>query len=204
MGRVGSTSSRRTRPPKCPHAFSPDGQLLVYTQTDPGMGRGIGTLSVEGEETAELLIQTAFDEGNPALSPDGQWIAYQSNESGQFEVVVRPFPNIEAGRWQFSSGGGQEPVWSPDGRELFYRDQGGGQVLSAPVQTDPTFQPGNPEVLFEGQYYPARGRTYDIAPDGQRFLMIKEGTETDDTSAAGQIIIVENWFEELKARVPVN
>ena len=145
-----------------PHAFSPDGQLLVYTQTDLDRGRGIGTLSVEGEGSAELLIQTEFDEGNPTLSPDGRWIAYQSNESGQFEVVVRPFPNVD-GRWQISSGGGQEPVWAPDGRELFYRDQSGDRVLSVPVETDPTCQPGNPVVLFEGQYYASLGRTYDMA-----------------------------------------
>ena len=142
VDRLTTNSNRQV-----PHAFSPDGQLLVYVETDPEMRQGIGTLSIENEGTTEMLIQTEFIEQNPALSSDGQWMAYQSDESGQFEVLVRPFPNVEDGRWQISSGGGRAPVWAPDSRELFYRDLSG-RVLSVPVQTDPTFEPGNAVVLF--------------------------------------------------------
>ena len=181
-----------------PQAFSPDGQLLVYLENAPDMGWGIGALSLEGQRTAELLIQTEFEERHPALSPDGQWMAYHSDESGQFEVLVRPFPNVDDGRWQISNSGGRSPVWAPDGRELFYRDLGG-RVLGVPVQTDSTFEFGDPAVLFEGQYLQQGHRSYDISPDGLRFLMVKE-----DGSAPEQIIVVESWFAELQRLVPVD
>ena len=146
------------------------------------------------------LLRTEFNERNPEISPDGNWLAYRSNASGQFEVYVRPFPDVDSGRWRVSTEGGAKPLWAPDGRELFYLAPGG-RMMAVSVQTDATFGAGNPEILFEGNYYfGGSGRHYDIAPDGQRFLMIKA---TDDASAP-VIILVQNWLEELKRRVPVD
>ena len=146
---------------------------------------------------------TEFNEWNAEISPDGLWMAYQSNASGQDEIYVQPFPDVDTGRWQISRGGGRQPLWGPDGRELFYRTTVG-VVMAVSVQPDPSFVAGNPAVVFEGSYFvgPA-GRTYDISPDGQQFLMIKEGAQATDSAAPAQLVLVQNWFEELKQIVPV-
>jgi serine/threonine-protein kinase len=143
---------------------------------------------------------------NAEVSPDGRWLAYQSNESGQFEVYVRPFPEVDGGRWQVSTGGGKKPLWARSSKELFYREPSGA-VMSASVESGPTFRAGNPTKLVEGGGYFAPllelGRTYDVSPDGQRFLMIKVGGESDQTAALPpSIVIVQNWSEELKRLVP--
>jgi serine/threonine-protein kinase len=167
-------------------------------------------------------METPFDEVNAALSPDGRWLAYQSNESGQHEVYVRPFPDVTGGRWQISTSGGSRPLWSSDGRELFYMATGGtvtayittagtlAAIMRVPIGRDGAFNAGVPVKLFEGPYFFASdvgttgfGRTYDVSADGQRFLMVKEA-EASETSAAARIVIVQNWFEELKRLVPSN
>ena len=138
---------------------------------------------------------------------DGLWLAYESNASGQYEIYVRPFPNVEDGQWLISRGGGSRPLWAPDGRELFYLAPGR-RLMAVPVetvQTEPSFAPGNAEEVFGGYYVAgggAFGRTYDISPDGERFLMIKE-SGSDETSST-EFILVLNWFEELKRLVPTN
>ncbi len=133
-------------------------------------------------------------------------MAYQSNESGQYEVYVRPFPDVNGGRWQVSSGGGGWPLWSPDGRELFYAGSEG--MMAVPIETEPTFTQGTVDLLFDlGPYstppVALTNRRIDISPEGDRFLMLKTGGGSDETAAATSIIIVQNWFEELKERVPV-
>ncbi|MDA2931194.1 hypothetical protein MYX84_14830 [Acidobacteria bacterium AH-259-O06] len=157
-------------------------------------------LSMEGEPTAEPLLQTQFSETRATISPEGGWMAYMSNESGQWEVFVRPFPNVDEGKWQISSDGGVAPVWGPDGQELFYRN--GETMMVVRIKTEPIFTAGNPEVLFTGRYFTGAARHYDISADGQRFLMIKEGGQTEETSARDELIIVLNWFEELQRLVP--
>ena len=154
-------------------------------------------MSVEGEPTSQVLLQSQFYEGRPGLSPDGRWISYESDETGRFEIYVRPFPNVEEGKWQISSNGGFRSVWAPEGRELFYRS--GEAMMVVSIETEPTFTPGRPKVLFTGRYFAGAGRNYDISPDGQRFLMIKAEEE-----AAAQINVVLNWFEELKRLAPTN
>ncbi len=135
------------------------------------------------------------------ISPDGNWIAYTSNESGRDEVYVRPFPNVEEGKWQISRDGGTEPFWHPKGQELFYRNGRALEVVS--IKTEPNFTAGSPEVLFTGRYTSGLPVTnYDISPDGQRFLMIKEAEEEEGQQ--GQINVVLSWFEELKRLVPTN
>ena len=134
-------------------------------------------------------------------------MAYQSDESGQFEIYVRPFPNVEDGRWQVSNAGGTRPLWSRDGRELFYlAGQARVRLMVVPVQTVPTFVPENPQELLEWPYSTLRGdgRPYDVSPDGQRFLAINTvPLETDADVLPPQINIVLNWFQELKEKVPV-
>ncbi len=133
-------------------------------------------------------------------------MAYQSDESGQSEIYGRPFPNVEDGRWQVSTAGGIYPLWSRDGRELFYlAGQAGGSLTVVPVQTDPTFVPENPQELLEWPYLTTgEGRTYDVSPDGQRFLAVNTiPLQADGDVSPPQINVVLNWFEELKARVPV-
>ncbi|HYA40498.1 MAG TPA: hypothetical protein VEF34_04310, partial [Syntrophobacteraceae bacterium] len=140
----------------------------------------------------------------------GRWIAYESNESGKYEIYVRPFPDVNNGKWQVSTGGGDSPLWSHDGRELFYHS--GDAAMAVAVETMPTFKPGKPVMLFRGAYYRgAFGTTdltyWDISPDDKRFLMIKPPASTGATTAAPaprqKINIVLNWTEELKQRVPI-
>ena len=188
-------------------AFSPDGTRLVIHETRPATGRDLVVLSLDGERPSEPLLATEFGERSAELSPDGRWLAYVSNASGRDEVYVQPFPNVDEGRWQISTSGGIQPVWAPDGGELLYRAPDGA-VMRVPVQTQPTFTAGNGEVVFEGSYLVnapvVPERTFDIAPDGQRFLMIKEDVPGNETAEEPHIVVVQNWFEELKARVPVN
>ena len=138
------------------------------------------------------------------ISPDGHWLAYQSDDSGQFQIVVRPFPNVDGGRWTISPGGGTKPVWARSGRELFYLD-GANALTVVSVHTGPTFSADTPTKLFDGPYLAAgeMDRTYDVSPDGQRFLMIKNAAGGDQASTPASMIVVVNWVEELKAKVPM-
>jgi serine/threonine-protein kinase len=175
------------------HSISPDGKRLVFGNV--GTPRDLLVLSMEGERTSQPLFQSQFNETRGRISPDGHWIAYESDESGQQEIYIRPFPNVEEGKWQISRDGGTEPAWSPLGQELFFRN--GGAMMVVGIKTEPTFMPGSPVVLFTGRYTSGIAVNYDISPDGQRFLMIKE-----DEGQPGQINVVFNWFEELKRLVP--
>ncbi len=138
------------------------------------------------------LLATPFVEAFPAFSPDGRWVAYQSNESGRFEVYVQPFPG-PGGKWQVSTVGGLRPRWSANGRELFFRS--GGRMMAAPIQPGLTFASGTAQVLFEGQFAPP----YDVNADG-RFLMVRDEQQADPT----QLRFVLNWFVELKRAAPPN
>ncbi len=183
-----------------PQAFSPDGTVLVFD--DPNSGYDLGMLSIEGDRTSTLLLNTEFRERHAALSPDGRWIAYQSDESGQYEVYVRPFPDVNTGRWQVSNDGGEWPLWAPDGRALFY--VGAQAMMSVAIETEPTFILGTRESLFDKEPYwtppiAPQNRRVAISPDG-RFLLLK----SEDTAGPPSIVLVLNWFEELKRLVPRN
>jgi serine/threonine-protein kinase len=190
-----------------PTSVSPDGsQILVNIATGGATGAqaendDIAVVSREGRQTP--LLATMFGERNAEVSPDGRWLAYESDESGREEVYVRPFPDVQAGRWQVSTGGGRQPVWARDGRELFYLVPPG-RIMSAPIQPGASFVAGNPQLVVNGPYVaPNAARTYDVSPNGERFLMIKDAAASDKTSAPPSIIVVQGWFEELKRRVPV-
>jgi eukaryotic-like serine/threonine-protein kinase len=184
-----------------PVSYAPDGRLLVSVGV-AGQQRDIYLMNLEGKRTAVPLIHGKANELNGEVSPDGRWVAYDSDESGQFEIYVRPFPEAYGGsRWQISSAGGKQPVWSRDGKELFYRSYSGA-VVAVPVQMRPEFSPGRPATLFEGPYIGGSagggGRTYDVAPDG-RFLMVKGEAAREAT----KLIVVVNWFEELRRLAPL-
>jgi serine/threonine-protein kinase len=148
------------------------------------------------------LIQTMFGEIAPRVSSNGRWVAYQSNESGMPRIYVRPFPNVDAGGWQVSPNGGTRPLWARSGRELFY--QANGAMMAVPVRTtDSNFSYGNPTKLFDAApyYFGIAGHTFDVSPDGQKFLMIKNAAASDQ-SAAPSLIVAEHWTDDLKTRVP--
>lgn len=177
--------------------WSPDGKWLVF-QTDVG-ARGAGDILAmrPGTDTAPTpLAATAFTETSPALSFDGRWLAYCSNESGKNEIYVVPFPNTSAGKWAISTGGGTEPLWSHRGTELFYRDASG-NLVAVEVNTNPTFSVGRATALFPAAGYTSRpySQQYAVAPDDRRFLMVRPL----ETKSPDNIIVVENWFEELKS-----
>ena len=182
-------------------SWTPDGQSLLINEN----GVDISMVTLGGDQARQPVLEEAFNEGVPEVSPDGQWMAYRSSETGQLEVFVRPFPDVAGGKWQISTTGGNYPAWSPDGRELFYRRPSDRALMRVTVETEPTFIAGIPEPLIEGDYVfaPGQGRNWDVSLDGQRFLMLKSvGTGIED-AAPPQIIFVQNWFEELKERVPI-
>jgi Tol biopolymer transport system component len=194
-----------------PYSWSPDGKWLAFEDQSPTTGGDIWMLPLDdgpgppgpasrgvGAEARkpQPLIRTPFHEYGGVFSPDGRWLAYSSDESGRFEVYVQPFPG-PGSKWQISTegGGGDEnpPRWARNGRELFYRN--GSKMMVVDIQTEPTFTAGKPRLLFEGQY----GAWWDVAPDGQRFLMVQP---VEPEQPATQINVVLNWFEELRRRVP--
>ena len=188
-----------------PQSITPDGTRLVIRENHPQRGRDLGVLSFDDDGPPTPLLATEFHEFNAEISADGHWLAYQSDASGQNEIYVRPFPNIGEGRWQISSDGGTTPLWGPDGRELFYRSASR-QLTAVPIEADGSFNHGNPEIVFEEPYYAPdglEGRTYNISPDGKRFLMIKEGAPLSETGL-NRVILVQNWLDELKRLVPVD
>ena len=190
------------------NAISPDGTRVVLEEERPPAGYDFMLLSLAGAPRVEPLLQTPFDERNAAISPDGRWMAYESNESGRFQIYMRPFPNVADARYEISNGGGRTPVWSPTGRELFFVNRT--SIMAVTVQLTPTFSPGNPTKLFDAPSIMLDGRfiatgthrTYDISRDGQRFLMIKENAgPSERDSPLATMIVVQNWFEELKAKM---
>jgi hypothetical protein len=151
------------------------------------------------------LIQTPYTERNGEISPDGRWLAYQSDNSGQFEIYVRPFPNVDTGLWQVSTGGGTRPLWARNGQELFYASPSGA-LMRVGVERGRSWAATTPTLVIKDGYVTvpggSPGRTYDVSPDGQRFLLIKERDADRQTSTAREIVVVQHWFEELKRLVP--
>ena len=178
-----------------PTSWSSDGKTLAFYQIDPKTGRDIWILAMEGNRKARPLLATPFEETGAVFSPDNRWLAYVSNESGRYEVYVRPVSG-SGEKWQVSTEGGMEPLWAPSGRELFYRN--GTKVMAVDVATGSAFTAGKPRLLFEGHFrlQGAGVRTeYDVTSDGQRFLMIQE---SGSQSAPRQLEVVMEWFSELK------
>jgi hypothetical protein len=152
------------------------------------------------DTAARRILATGYHEDGSGLSPGSRWLAYVSNEQGEHEVFVRPFPDVSGGKWQVSSGGGSAPLWAHNGRELFYVR--GKNMYVVRVHPGPTFSAEPPRILFEipdrvRAGSPVRG-TFAITPDDQRFLMVRDNS-WEEMAGAPTMVVVENFFEELRA-----
>jgi serine/threonine-protein kinase len=183
--------------PRFPRDWSPDGDVLAFVEWHPETMRDIWMLEIGEPGEARPFIASKFDEYAPLFSPDGRFIAYVSDESGRPEVYVESVPR-GGGRWLVSSGGGSEPLWSSDGRELFYRKDDA--MISVPVLSEPDFGVGAPRTLFERRLKTGIYDTlsYDVTADGREFLMIERQLEL----VPNQLHVVLSWDEELRRRVP--
>ena len=181
--------------------WSSEGDTLVVTRR-MSQQDDLALLSMEGEPAPEMLLESEFSETQADVSPDGAWIAYESDRSGRNEVYVERFPDL-GDRQLISIDGGQQPRWSPDGRALFYLGPQANRLMIVPVTTGTGFTVGTPDTLVEGQFWDYFGRSsYDVAPDG-RLMIIKRGAETSEDVQPPQINVVIDWFQELTERVPV-
>ena len=188
-----------------PNSVTPDGTHVLSHEVSAKTSNDVVQIALDAaspQRPSEPLVQTAFTELDAQVSPDGRYLAYQSNESGRPEIYVRPYPKVSDGRWQVSHAGGTRPAWARNGRELFYIDAAT-LLTSVPVQmAGPTFTAGNPSQVLGTKYAtPVNVRNYDVAADGQRFVMIKE-IPGDDKTPPARIVVVQHWLEELKTRVP--
>jgi serine/threonine-protein kinase len=159
-------------------------------------------LELGGTHAVTPLVRTPFSERNGEVSPDGRWLAYDANNSGRYEIYVRPFPDVTGGVWQVSTDGGTRPLWARNGHELFYLMETGA-LMRVGVKGEAEWAATAPAKLFEGHYGAAAyhyGRTYDVSPDGRRFLMIKGGAGGLNAPPASMVVVLD-WFEELKRRV---
>jgi Tol biopolymer transport system component len=181
-----------------PGSFSPDGATLAFVEFRPETGLDILLLDLRSRRVTTFLNSRAW-EGYPEFSPDGRWLAYVSDESGRAEVYVQPFPG-PGGKWLISQEGGTEPLWARNGTQLFYRRDD--QVWVVDVRTGTGFTPGKPRLLFKapGFTWGWPVRAWDISQDGQRFLMVKQ--EERKSQPVTEMILVQNWFEELKRLCP--
>ena len=190
------------------HAFSPDGQWLAVRmggQVNVIGSRDISIIALKADTTPRpLLASKLYDESAIALSPDGKWIAFESEETGHPEVYIRPFPAVDGGKWQLSNGGGRAPLWARNGKELFYVNPGRELIAVpvAPVGGSPGL--GERKALFRlrPEWYLRERENYtpfDIAPDGSRFLMARQLQSEELRSAP--VVYVENWLTELRQKV---
>ena len=188
-------------------SWSADGRVLLAHQHTADSGEDLVTIPLDGA-TPEVrpFLANEFSTAGTVFSPDGRYIAYTSDESGREEVYVRPFPG-PGGQVTASVGGGREPAWGRNG-ELFYRTVGGDRMMAVAVQVEPALRLSAPVELFRGEFLRDAPpvRQYDVTADGQRFLMLRRpaGTGSEGDAARPKIVLVENFFEELKRLVPVN
>ncbi|MBK5294412.1 MAG: protein kinase [Acidobacteriia bacterium] len=172
--------------------WSPDGSQILFTRMDAKTRTDIWALPLTGDRKPKLWLQSEFAESHGQFSPDGRFVAYQSNETGTYEIYVRPFPNAGSGKWQLSSGGGHQPRWRPDGKELFYMDEARKIMV---VEVRGAFEHSTPKPLFDsnalGTAAQSRSnrRTYAVAPDGKRFYVLSGGEDRD----TAPVTVLSHW-----------
>jgi serine/threonine-protein kinase len=199
------TAERLTDSPNYqrPSAVSSDGRRVLFWEAAPRTATDVMMLTLDKDRRVQPLIQGPLVDRNAELSPDGKWLAYESNDPGLPQVFVRPFPDVNREKIQISTIGGVQPLWARNGQELFYIAPDGA-LMSVAVQRGNTWTAGTPTKLFEGSYFRGGGgndsRMYDVSPDGKRFLMIKQ--DVSPNQPAPRIVVVQNWLEELKHLVP--
>ncbi|MDH5198545.1 MAG: hypothetical protein OEY20_14985, partial [Gemmatimonadota bacterium] len=182
--------------------WSADGEWLLLRTDNGAAGAGdIVGVRTSGDTTPVPLVASEFSELHPALSPDGRWLAYTSNESGILEVYVRPFPNTSAGRWQVSNGGGTEPVWSANGREIFYTQQTG-QLIAAQVSPGDNFFVSELRPLFDASALTFDGfhQSYSVTADG-RYFLFNSPRSAGQAQSGPQLVWVDHWFTDLRSQL---
>ena len=181
-------------------SISSDGRLLAFQEFNSGTtGYDLMVVPLDGERKPREFLKTRFNEFGARFSPDDRYLAYVSDETGRSEVYVRAVSG-EGGKQQVSLDGGTAPVWAPNGREIFFRN--GNAVLSADISLTPQIRVGRSRVLFTGNYAPASidSPAYDVTPDGNAFVMVQPYEET----VVSRMIVIVNWFDELRRLVPTN
>ena len=193
-----------------PESWSPDGKTLSFNNIS-GANQGVWTVGLDGDRKPVVFADSTENtvEKHSVFSPDGHWIAYMaapiSTIAVSTEVFVQPFPVSDA-KYQVSTGGGRTPRWSPDGKALFYHEPATNRLFVVDVRTTPSLSFGRPTPLpIEGRFIRWRNANYDVTPDGRQLLVVVSAAPrpADAGGAAQHINIVLNWFEELKAHVPV-
>jgi len=175
-----------------PHSWSVDDRWLTFELVSPTSGSDIWGLSADRELKAESLLETPFQEKFPVFSPDGRWLAYTSDATGRSELYVQRFP-LGGRKWQISAGGAQDPLWSPNGRELYYWK--GSRLMAVSMTTEPEFAPGRERELPQTEF--SFLLSWDIAPDGKRFVVVGRAAGEIEASVP-EIRVVVDWFEELR------
>ena len=186
-------------PAMLPSGMTPDGTRVLFSLGP----RDVMAMTLDGRRV-EPLVQTQFNERNGVVSPDGSWLAYESDSAQRFEIYVTPYPNVKGGTWPVSTAGGTRPLWSPNGQELFFVAPDGAIMAARVDSRGGVWRSGDPMKVIEGEYAtgaPASGRNYDVSEDGKLFLMVKQ-TAGSQAAAAPQIQLVQHWADELKRLVP--
>jgi Tol biopolymer transport system component len=182
--------------------LSPDANTILFHQESASTEADLMAVNLVDKGKPRILLQTPFKERMATVSPDGNWIAFESNESAVREIYVRSFKN-EGRKWQISTDGGRDPLWSPNGKELFFRM--GDTIMTVPVTTEhSSFRAGAPEPLFKLDWGGGLGlgMYFDIAPDGERFIALKQESPKEKIDRA-HLRFVFNWFDEVTSRVPI-
>ena len=191
-----------------PYSFTPDGKRLAFHEGS-GTGLHLWTVPLASDGASlragkpEVFLQTQFNERQPSFSPDGRWLAYSSDESGMYQVYVRAFPD-RGGKRQISNDGGLYPTWSRNGRELFFRTEDNRIMVAAYTGEGDSFVPDKPRVWSEKRIADTgfNGLNYDVAPDGKRIVALMPAETPDEQKAQNRVIFLQNFFDELRRRVP--
>ena len=185
-----------------PSDILPDNTGILFSEASQTTAFDVMMLTLDASKRVLPLVQTPFDERNPIVSSDMRWLAYEANDTGAFEIYVRPFPDVNGGRWQVSNAGGTQPLWARGGHELFFFGPDGA-LMRVAVSPGQVWTAAAPEKVLEGRYVVSTGgnvpRNYDVSPDGQRFLMLEA---TEAAGAPSRIAVVQHFDEELRRVVP--
>jgi Tol biopolymer transport system component len=182
-----------------PHGLTPDGRTVLFTEFRSYTDQAIAAVDLARPLRIRRVLGLGGAQARPQVSPDGRWLAYQSDESGRFELYLRPYPDVERGVWPISRGGGTSPRWSADGRSLFYYDGEGLSAVDVTGSEGAAPAIGAPRRLFAWSPFGGRlGPDYEIAPDG-RVLFIRHASDTPGSRV--QLLVVQHWLGELERLV---